>query len=120
MKITKETLKQLIKEELESLSEVPTIPGGLKRSLEDEAEKARQASPERKLAIYKSKVHKMRGDQARQIRRMIRLQKDLQMATDIISQGRTPEMQRILDLARTISNDLDSIHNAMLELKNMD
>ena len=121
MKITKSDLTQLIKEELEAVIE-QVFPGDFlvrkpKRAV-PEPDAASYANLARQLATYKSKVFKMRDKQAQQIRRMIRLQKDLYDAMDILSQDRSPDMQPILDLARKIFNDLDSIHNLMLDLRN--
>jgi hypothetical protein len=115
MKITKSTLKQLIKEELEALEELGYSP-----YLEKELEKARVASPERQLAVYKAKTHLARRGMADNHRRIVKLRRELRVAEEMVAADlQTPDFKRINELASRIWEESEALHNIMLELKNM-
>ena len=118
MKVTKSQLKQIIKEELQALDEI-NIPGAgdmIRRGLEKE----RQASPERQLAVYKAKLHKMRRDHEDQIREMTRLRRQLAAAEEMLTnENQSPDLQKIMRTAGQIALGLEANHRMMLDLKNM-
>jgi hypothetical protein len=116
MKITKETLKQLIKEELETVLEAPLgAAGGV--DIPGELEKVRQASPERQLAVYKAKTHRARRGMADNHRRLLKLIKRLNSG---MRHGAGPnELYAMLLQAEEILRNSDVLYDIMLDLKNM-